>query len=90
MRKLLGALAIAGLAILVAPSGAEAATCWWNGYTWVCRMPPYAGYWGWGPHWRGAWGPWWRHHHWREARGPWRRHHHWRHWGYERPYAWYR
>lgn len=80
MRKLLGVLAIAGLAMIVSAPGAEAAKCWWNGYTWVCRTPPYAGHW-------------WRHHHWREARNPWWRHHHprpWRHWDYGRPYAWYR
>lgn len=80
MKKLLGVLAIAGLAMIVSAPGAEAATCWWNGYTWVCRTPPYAGHW-------------WRQHHWREARGPWWRHHHWRpwrHWDYGRPYAWYR
>lgn len=89
MKKLFGALAVAGLAVLAAPSGAEAATCWWNGYTWVCRTPPYAGNWGWRHHHRReAWGPW-RHHHWREARRHWR-HHHWPHGGYDRPYAWYR
>jgi hypothetical protein len=78
VKKLLGALAVAGMAVVFSPSGANAATCWWNGYTWVCRTPSYAGHWR--HHWRG---------HWREAYGPWR-HHHWHHWGYGRPYAWYR
>jgi len=82
MRKLLGALAVAGTAVVFSASGADAATCWWNGYTWVCRTPSYAGHWR-HPHWRHHW----REHHWREAHGPWR-HHHWRH--YDRPYAWYR
>jgi len=80
VKKLLGALAVAGMAVVFSPSGADAATCWWNGYTWVCRTPSYAG------HWRHNY---WHHHHWREARGPWGwHHHHWRHW--DRPYAWYR
>jgi len=80
VKKLLGALAVAGMAVVFSPSGADAAACWWNGYTWVCRTPSYAGHWR-HHHWRG--------HHWREARGPWGWHHrHWRHW--DRPYAWYR
>jgi hypothetical protein len=79
MRKLFGALAIAGLAMIVSAPGADAATCWWNGFTWVCRTPPYAG----------PWRPYWRHPHWRQAWGPWRHHRDWRYW-HERPYAWYR
>lgn len=83
MRKLLGALAIAGLAMIVSAPGADAA-CWWNGFTWVCTPPPYAG----------PWRPYWRHPYpsspyWREAWRPWRYHRDWRYW-YERPYAWYR
>ena len=79
MRKLLIALAVVGLAVLFSPSQAQAATCWWNGYTWVCKTPPYGKYWR-------------SHHHWRHAYRPWRHHRpHWRAWrhGY-RPYAWYR
>ncbi|MGD9617423.1 MAG: hypothetical protein AB7H90_20520 [Alphaproteobacteria bacterium] len=71
MRKLLAALAVIGLAVLSSPSGAQAATCWWNGYTWVCNMPPH------GKHWRG--------HHRRHAHRKWHRHHrHGRHW--DRPH----
>ena len=87
MRKLLGALAVAGLVMIAAAPGADAATCWWNGFTWVCRTPPYPGYWWRHHHWRHAWGPW-RYNHWRAAHD-WR-YRHWRHWGYDRPYAWYR
>jgi hypothetical protein len=77
MRKLISALAIAGMAVLFSAPGAEAATCWWNGWTWVCKAPPHGGYWR-HRHW----------HHWREGRD-WRWHH--RHyWDYGRPYAWYR
>lgn len=83
MRKLLGALAIAGFAMIVSAPGADAATCWWNGFTWVCRTPPYAG------HWAGPWRPHWRPPYWRGAWGPWRPHRDWRYWR-ERPYAWYR
>ena len=78
MKKLLGALLVAGMAVIFSASNADAARCWWDGYAWVCRTPGYAGHW------------WWHHHHWREAYGPWRHHHHWRHWGHGGPYAWYR
>ena len=40
MRKLLSALVIALLAVAWEASPAEAARCWWNGFTWVCRVPP--------------------------------------------------
>ena len=90
VRKLLGALAVAGMAVLFSAPGADAATCWWNGYTWVCRTPPYGGYWRHAGHWRHPWyGPHWYGRHWHEAYGPWR-YRHWHHWGYGRPYAWYR
>ena len=45
VKKLLGALAVAGMAVAFSPSSADAATCWWNGYTWVCKTRPYAGHW---------------------------------------------
>jgi hypothetical protein len=38
VKKFLGALAIAVLALMfAAPGEAEAARCWWNGYTWICK-----------------------------------------------------
>ena len=84
MKKLLGALAVTGLALLAAAPGAEAATCWWNGYTWVCRTPPYGGHWR-GHYWRHAYGPWpYRHWH-----NPYWAHDGWRHWGHRR-YSEYR
>src|SRR4051795_945156 len=44
MKKLLSALAVAGLAAIAAAPPANAAACWWNGYTWVCHAPVYRGY----------------------------------------------
>lgn len=45
MKKFLGVLAIALLALVFASPEAEARRCWWNGYTWVCKKPrPYARY----------------------------------------------
>jgi hypothetical protein len=32
VKKPHGALAIAGLAMIASAPGADAATCWWNGY----------------------------------------------------------
>lgn len=77
MKKLLGVLMVAGMAVLFSFSGANAATCWWNGFTWVCRTHPHARHW-------------WRPHHWYQAYGPWRHHYYWHHGYYGRPYAWYR
>jgi hypothetical protein len=37
MKKLLGALVIAVLAMVLSAPPAEAARCWWNGYSWVCK-----------------------------------------------------
>jgi hypothetical protein len=42
MRKLLGVLAIVGLAAVFTTSEAEARSCWWNGYSWVCNSRPNA------------------------------------------------
>ena len=63
MRKLLGALAITLMALIWATPQAEAARCWWNGYTWVCWGPPRP----WGPYY-GPWRPYYRP--WRPYYGP--------------------
>lgn len=45
MKKFLGALAIALLALALSAPEAEARRCWWNGYAWVCKKPrPYVRY----------------------------------------------
>jgi len=78
MKKLLSALAVAGLAAIAAAPPANAAACWWNGYTWVCHAPVYRGY-GYRPYWYGARN--WRYPHYSHYRHP---------WAYDRPHGWYR
>jgi hypothetical protein len=40
VKKLLGALFIALLALAWSAPEAEARRCWWNGYDWVCKQKP--------------------------------------------------
>ena len=80
MRKFLGALAIAVTAVVWSVPQAEAARCWWNGYTWECWGPPRPWVRHWRPHYR-PWGPYYRPY---AYYGP--------GWGYNRPWRgprWY-